>query len=448
MTRTLQDPSAPAAAAPLDPIARSTRRLDLLSSILTAGVLAVIEMGGAIAKKGFAATDWQVALITSGQSAGLILSFFIAHLAARSPKMPLVFWPELASRLLLCGVFFLRPSFAILFVAIHAVAQMLQAMTTPARITIYRLNYPTERRGRTVGRIRQIQLLLTAFFAVAMSVLLDWSIGKEKLVAALGPCPFATIDMISRVIPAISAIGVLGTFAFRFIRVRETPAPNLPSGTIRETFRRFLEVYRRDRDFRRYENFFFLFGFANIMSIPLTQIHAVEELKADYSDMAFINVVLVQGVMALTMAFWGRKLDRHTPNGLRGVLNLIFSLDFLFLAVSPSIGWVYIGRVFRGIAMGGGTLVWMLGSLYYARSKEEAPIYLGIHTVLTGVRWLLAPFAGVLLKQLFGHSARPIFFLSFLVVLISAILMLRDARREEIRKPLEEPMPAPRSTGA
>jgi hypothetical protein len=447
MTRFAQDPSAPALA-PLDPLARSTRRLDLVSSIMTAGVLAVIEMGGAIAKKGFSASDFQVALLTSGQSVGLMLSFFIAHLASRRPKMPLVFWPELASRLLLCGIFFLRPSFAFLFVAIHSTAQMLQAMTTPARVTIYRLNYPTERRGRIVGRIRQIQLLITAAAAVGMSVLLDWSIGKEGIVAALGHCPFGTIDMISWVIPAIAALGILGTFTFRCIGVREAPAANLPTGTVFETFRRFVDVYRRDREFRRYENFFFLFGFANIMSIPLTQIHCVEELKADYSDMAFINVVLVQGVMALTLAFWGRKLDRHTPNGLRGVLNLIFSLDFLFLAFAPTIGLVYFGRVFRGIAMGGGTLVWMLGSLYYARSKDEAPIYLGIHTVLTGVRWLFAPFAGVLLKGLFGHSARPIFFLSFLVIFITALFMLRDARREVVRKPLEEPMPAPRSTGA
>jgi len=90
----------------------------------------------------------------------------------------------------------------------------------------------------------------------------------------------------------------------------------------------------------------------------------------------------------------------------------------------------------------------MLGSLYYARSKEDAPIYLGVHTVLTGVRWLLAPFAGVLLKGLFGMSARPIFLISFVVVLASSILMLRQSRSEKPRHPFEEPMPSPRTPGA
>ncbi len=433
---------------PLDPLAGRTRRLDLLSSLLAAGVLAVIEMGGAIAKKGFDSSDLQVALLTSGQSAGLILSFFIAHLASRSPKMPLVFWPEFTGRLLLVAVFFLKPSLAMVFVLLHASCQMLHAVTLPARITIYRLNYPTSRRGAIVGRIRQLQLLLTAAAALAMSLALDWSVGKAEPTRWLGPCPLPPHRMVGYVLPSIALLGILGSLIFRRIEVREVPGAGVLHGSLVGTFRKFVEVYRSDAAFRRYENFFFLFGFANIMSIPLVQIHAVDNLHANYLDLALINVVLVQGIMALTLAFWGRLVDRHSPNALRGGLNIIFSLDFLVLAVAPSIGWVYLGRVFRGIAMGGGTLIWMLGSLYYARSKEEAPIYLGIHTVLTGLRWLIAPFAGVLLKQAFGHSARPIFLISFTVILAAAILMLRDARRQPVRRPVEEPLPAQRIAGS
>ena len=130
-------------------------------------------------------------------------------------------------------------------------------------------------------------------------------------------------------------------------------------------------------------------------------------------------------------------------------MNVIFSLDFLALALAPTIGWVFLGRIFRGIALGGGTLIWMLGPLYYARSKEDAPIYLGIHTVLTGFRWLTAPFAGVALKYWLGDNARPIFLISFVVILGSALLMIREARRQPRRPgPQEEPMPAPRVTGA
>jgi MFS family permease len=185
------------------------------------------------------------------------------------------------------------------------------------------------------------------------------------------------------------------------------------------------------------------------MTIPLTQIHVVDRLDASYWDLAMINVAIVQGLMALTMPFWGKLVDRHSPSRLRGFINLIFALDFLALAIAPSIGWVYAGRVCRGIALGGGTLVWMLGSLYYARTPDKVPIYLGVHTVLTGVRWALAPFAGVWLKQACGDDARPVFTLVYLVVVSTALLMIHRPGREAPRPPLETPpMPAPRMTGA
>ena len=427
-------------------IEHRTRRLDLASSLLAAGFLAVIEMGGAIAKKGFAATDFEVALLTSGQSLGLIASFFVAHRASHASKMPLVLWPELAARLVLLPVAFLQPRWALAFVGLHALAQMFQSITIPARVTIYNLNYPPTRRGRIVGRIRQLQLIVTAGAALALSLLLDWTAGERKLVELLGDSPFPA-DAVVHAVPLLALVGIAGSVVFGRIPVHDDPVSRSAVVPIAETFRRFRRVWREDRDFRRYQNYFFLFGFANIMTIPLTQIHAVEALQADYFDLALINVVLVQALMAVSMAFWGRKLDRHPPNFLRGVLNLIFSIDFLLLAFAPSIEWVYLGRLFRGIALGGGTLIWMLGSLYYARSREEAPIYLGIHTVLTGTRWLTAPFVGVILKN-FAGSARPVFLLSGLVIAATAVLMIRQSRREPPRPLPTDPMPAPRSTGA
>jgi hypothetical protein len=432
----------------LDPIALRTRRLDMISSLLLGATVAVLEMGGAIAKRGFDATDAEVALLTSGQSLGLLLSFFVAHLAARGRKMPLVFFTETARSVALVLVFFVKSGFALGFVICHAAAQMFQSMSIPARVTIYRLNYSSRGRGRIVGRNRQVQLAVACIVVLCMSVALEWSHGLEELVRLLGEPPVSPAAMISYVVPSIALLGFLGTLVFRTAPVREALGPARAAPSVADTVRGFVRVWREDRAFRRYETFVIVFGFANIMTIPLAQIHAVDALGANYFDLALINVVLVQGVMALTMASWGKLVDRHSPTKLRGVLNLIFAVDLLLFAVAPSIGWVYIGRICRGIALGGGTLVWMLGSLYYARSSEEVPIYLGIHTVLTGMRWLAAPFVGVLLKLAFGDDARPVFFLSFVLVVVTAILMLRE-KEEEPRKPVEEaPMPAPRTPGA
>ncbi len=442
-------PVAQGTAGELDAVGLATRRLDLVAATFGAAVIATFEMGPAIAKRGFRASDFEVALITSGQCLGLLCSVFVAHLALRRGKSALIFWPELAARIAIGLIFFVKPTFALGFVILHVVAHTFQVMTLPARITIYRLNYPANLRGRIVGRNRQIQLLLTVVLALGMSWALDWSEGREELVRLLGDAPIDAALMINYLMPALAFLGLVGSLVFRSVPVREDLAEARPlAGSVVDTVKRFWGVWKRDRAFRRYESFFIVFGFANIMSLPLTQIHAVDALDADYFDLALINVVIVQGCMALTLVFWGRIVDRHPPTRIRAVLNLIFAVDFLVFAIAPVIEWVYVGRIFRGIAIGGGTLVWMLGSLYYAKSEEEVPVYTGIHTFLTGLRWAIAPFVGVLLKDAFGDNARPIFAISCAVVVVTAIIMLRESKDERDPDLPGPPMPAPRTTAS
>lgn len=433
----------------LDEIGRRTMRLDLAASVLVAATQATIELGPALAKKGFNASDSEVALLTSGQSLGLILSFFVADLASRRRKMPLVLWPEMARSAMFILVVFLSPRHALGFVLLHAAGQMFQSMTIPARVGIYEQNYPPAIRGRLVGRNRQVQLVLAAFISLGMSFILDNFWSTDGLFAALGlPAPEAG-KKVTLLVPLVGVLGLLSAWIFSRVPVREAGLLKGGSRSPGETMRLFWKVWREDRDFRAYQNFFFLFGFANIMTIPLTQIHAVDVLHASYLQLALINVFIVQGLMAITMVFWGKLLDRHSPQRLRGYINLVFSIDFLVLAIAPRIEWVYVGRICRGVALGGGSLIWMLGSLYYARTPEKVPIYVGIHTFLTGFRWALAPFASVWLKAWFGNNARPVFLLAFFVVAITAVLMIRRSRGEGPRGDLgASPHPAPRMTGA
>ena len=420
----------------LDPIATRTRRLDRTAAILTAFVLAVLEMGPAIAKKACGASDVEIAMISMGQSAGMLLTFLTAHLAARHAHVTLVFWPEVLARCVLIMTFFIQPGFALAWVAILAFAQMLQLMTMPARVTVYRHNYPQSLRGRIVSRNRQLQLLTTTLLALMLSESLEWCLGEGALFRLLGESPVDVVPMIRFLVPLMASVGILGSSIFRAIPEAEAPGGSQDNGapvartSIVETFRHFGRVWKQDARFRRYEIYFCIFGFANIMSIPLVQIHSIDALGADYRDMALINVVLVQGAVALTMPFWGKMLDRHSPLKLRGVLNLFIAAEYLGLMLAPTIGWVFLGRILRGVAVSGGSLVWMLGSLHFADRREDVPIYLGIHSCLTGMRWLAAPFLGVFLKSHFGDDARPVFLLSSIVIVVTAVLMLRDARRE------------------
>ena len=73
----------------------------------------------------------------------------------------------------------------------------------------------------------------------------------------------------------------------------------------------------------------------------------------------------------------------------------------------------------------------MIGSLHFAKNRQDVPIYLGIHSVLTGARWLVAPALGVFMKKVFADDARPVFVLSATIMIVCAFLMMRDVKREK-----------------
>jgi len=63
---------------------------------------------------------------------------------------------------------------------------------------------------------------------------------------------------------------------------------------------------------------------------------------------------------------------------------------------------LYIGKALRGVSMAGGMLIWELGPMYFAGNKNEVPTYVGIHTVLTGVRATISPWVGASLAGAFS----------------------------------------------
>jgi hypothetical protein len=63
---------------------------------------------------------------------------------------------------------------------------------------------------------------------------------------------------------------------------------------------------------------------------------------------------------------------------------------------------LFAGRgVLNGLGIGGGQIAWHIGHLHFAR-PEEAELYMGVHVSLTGMRALVAPFAGMWLWYTVG----------------------------------------------
>jgi len=225
-------------------------------------------------------------------------------------------------------------------------------------------------------------------------------------------------------LPLAGGCGVLAALVFRHVRVRrDFPMPEEK----RERFHlgRALGILVHNPTFGKYVFALFISGFGNLMSQPMLVVFLNEHFHASYKEQAVVRFLPLILQLVL-LPFWGRVADRVNPMVLRAVLGIFWGTSYLIWALAPNIMVVYGAQTLWGIAMGGGMLVWLLGTMYFA-SKEDLPLYMGVHTTLTGVRGLVAPFVGAWLAERIG--AQPLFGISSLLCWMSAVLMVLLARR-------------------
>jgi len=97
-----------------------------------------------------------------------------------------------------------------------------------------------------------------------------------------------------------------------------------------------------------------------------------------------------------------------------------------------------IAFLLQGIAMSGIIVAWSLSSLTFA-GEEDGALYQGIHVTLTGMRGMLGPLIGWVVKSWFGWYAA--FLLSTALLLLAGWLMLRQGRLLD-RIDTQQPLPA------
>jgi hypothetical protein len=167
----------------------------------------------------------------------------------------------------------------------------------------------------------------------------------------------------------------------------------------------------------------------------LLPIYLAKDLEVNYEEASVALAVISPVLLCLTSGMWGKLIDRFNILRLRGVFNLIWATVPLIVFLTKSIWGVYLGQFLTGLIQGGSMLVWLLASNIFA-PRDEVPIYMGIHQFLTGLRGLIAPFAGIFLASLFqGARQVPaydrVFLLCFFVMTAAGAFMLWEAREME-----------------
>ncbi len=397
----------------IPPEAKETFRYDLRYGISKGFVLAgSASIAGVIIKKTFQASNFEVALLYSSINAGLLFSIFLATEAEKSNKMNYVFYPDMIARgLFICtavvSVFF---PVSIVFTLILCTAYAFNGLNIPVVTSIYRTNYPNYARGKIMGVVRTLFNL--AFVTASYFFGLILQINGDNYIY---------------VYPVIGLVGIWGCLQFRKIKVEKSDEL-IPA---RNPFAEFRRVMTRDKPFAYFMWYWAIFGFAVLMIDPVKTIYVTDPefgINASYEEAVLAIAVIPQAVMLLTFAFWGRQIDKYGVIKIRFLLNILPAVNLLIFYFTRDLKFIYIASFLQGISMSGSQLSWQLCVMEFA-PKNQVGIYMGIHTMLTGIRGIVAPFFGAYLIGAVGIGNT--FLAAFGMMVVSTVMMIRFSSGRE-----------------
>lgn len=324
-----------------------------------------------IAVRHFQASPSEKAWLVAGPSMGLMLGTvfvgFAGALGWRSARAVAAVSAVGALFLVLAA---LAPDSGV-FVWMTTLAGICTTCSTPLMTQVYQDNYPAARRGSLFSSAYVVRIAC----ATVSSYAIGWWMtvrGEEsgRVVFCFGGCAAAA--------------------ALCWLNV---PSGPLRTGSIKRHPLRGLECVFEDASFRRTLISWMLMGVGNLVMLPLrVELLARPQESGDWTaaQIALLTAVVPNLARVCTSRLWGWAFDRMDFFLLRGVLNAGFAAAILAFFAGNSVPWMMLGAVLYGVSSAGGDVVWSLWVTKLA-SPEKVADYMGVHTLLTGVRGVVAP---------------------------------------------------------
>lgn len=334
-----------------------------------------------IATRWFQATPGEKGLLQGASSAGLLLTPLLVTWAAalrwNAERATAGLFAVGAVGMLLAAMVPVLP----VYLAGAGISFLCAAATAPFIASIYSENYRAERRGDLFSRNIVVRIVVGMAFA--------WAAGR---VMEKDPANFRWILAVYAAALALNA-----WCAWRL------PSVPLVQSAGRHPLRAFRWV-RQDRLFRLTLISWMLMGFGNLVMFPLRVEYLANErygLHLAATEIALFTAIIPNAARLLFTRFWGKLFDRMNFFVLRILLNAGYMLAIMsFFTGSGAIG-LWTGAILFGIANAGADLAWSLWVTKVA-PPERVTDYMAVHTFLTGVRGLVAPFAAFYCAAQFG----------------------------------------------
>jgi len=377
----------------------------LATGVFNGGCIALLS----IAARRVGVSDAGMAFMLTMPYVGNLSGILLGHLAARYGPMPFYLWPTLASRAVLLALPLVRGPAG--FLAAASAFHLLANLGSPSYASVMRSNFSDEHRGRLMGNVRVLVVLVAAATSWAAGAALErWPDGWRWLFAGA------------------AAVGVVAALLFARIRPRRRPArrprPAAPAVAAREPgLAASLGALRKDGALIAFLAIVFVCALPSKLAAALEPIRFVDELHIGWQDSGLVLGTVVSVVGAAGYLAWPRLLKRFDPFTLLGLVTALMAARFGVIAVAGRPLQLVPASVLGGFANAGWDLVCLFCLLRLA-DADRFPLAMGLHTTLVGVRGLFAPGFGTWLYASGAASLPVLFSLMAAVTMAGAAGML------------------------
>ena len=364
-----------------------------------------------IARGELGASETLVALMTAAPFVGNLLSPVWARQMEGRAKMPFCLLSWISARFLLLLMPLAATGSA--FVGIVFLLQFIGTVGSPAYTSLMKDIYPDRARGRLIGYVRVGVQSLMFVATLCAGRLLDHNVSYRVL------------------FPIAGLLGIGAALSFARVRPLD-PGPVLKEGralSAREFTLDTLSILRDNIAYRWFALSVFTYGFGNLMVQPLYQLYQVDVLRISNTQIA--NLANFASLMAIVGAFfWGRFIDRHgAPRTVLLSILLITLIPLVYLS-ARSVPWLFFASALSGFGFAGIELSYLTSILAYAEPGRAAQ-YQSLHSLLLGVRGVLAPLIGVPLMHALGYHG--VFWLALVIMIVGAYVQWLATRRDDQR---------------
>ena|GEM_PF-261651 len=330
------------------------------------------------------ATPTMLAIYTSQQFLGSVLTAFSIVLMRRRRTMNIITFSWLLSRsLFMLFAFLVHP---VWMIALGSLFWLLEAFPNPGYTRILQKIYPDTVRGKVMSLVRVGRLSMV----ILITPLAGWALDHwgYRILFPLG-----------------SVLGIVSVLLFTRLEVNEGPLPVRQTKTLSELWK----ILREDRRFAEYLRSFAFYGTGTLMSWTVYPLVQVDRLHLNYSDLGLLG--LAQSIFwLLGYLIWGRVVDRR--GGLYVLrMNCAIAMLVPFSYIWATSPWMLLPAFMTQGIINAGWDMGLINAGIQLADPERVTEYAAVQGTVVGVRGMLVPLLSVGLLQL-GVPMTGIFILS------------------------------------